>query len=161
MPAMKTLSDLLAVHEFTRGLDAGARDLLAGCARNVSYPADTTIFREGGEANWFYLLRRGTVALEMRVPGRGRIAIQTLQEDEVLGVSWLFPPYRWSFDARAVTNVGAIAFDAACLRAKCEGDHELGYQLMARFAPKLSERLQAARLQLADLYAQPEAGADA
>lgn len=161
MAAPRDIADLLEAHDFTRGLDRPTRELLAGCARNASFPANASVFREGDPADWFYLLRRGTVALEMRVPGRGRIAIQTLHADEVLGVSWLFPPYLWTFDARAVTPVGAVAFDAGCLRGKCEADHELGYQLMARFAPKLSERLQAARLQLADLYGVPDADARA
>jgi CRP-like cAMP-binding protein len=161
MAAPSEIADLLDAHAFTRGLDRPTRELLAGCARNVSFAADAAVFREGDPADWFYLLRRGTVALEMRVPGRGRIAIQTLQADEILGVSWLFPPYRWTFDARAVTPAGAVAFDASCLRGKCDADHELGYQLMARFAPKLSERLQAARLQLADLYGTRDARAGA
>lgn len=156
---IKELPQLLAEHAFTEGLDAKALEVISGCAHNVSFPAGTYILREGDAADWFYLLRRGTAALEMPVPGRGRITIHTVNAGDVLGVSWLFPPYRWSFDARAVTDTGAIAFNAACLRGKCDDDHDLGYELMRRFAPKLSERLQAARLQLADVYGDPHAAA--
>lgn len=157
MVAVKDLPELLAAHDFTAGLEADARATIAGCGHNVRFAAGETIFREGGSADWFYLIRRGRVAIEMMIPGRGRTTIQSLGPGEILGVSWLFPPYRWSFDARAVTETGAIAFDAACLRGKCDADPTLGYALMRRFAPKLSERLQAVRLQLADLYGDPDA----
>jgi hypothetical protein len=79
-----------------------------------------------------------------------------LGEGEILGVSWLVPPYRWDFDARAVGLVRAVAFDAACLRGKCEADHDLGYELMKRFVPELVRRMQAARLQSLNLYGQTE-----
>ncbi len=157
MVATKGLPELLAAHAFTKELSRPALDVIAGCARNVRFAPGEYVFREGGEANWFYLIRRGTVALEMMIPGRGRTTIQTLKDGEILGVSWLFPPYRWSFDARAASDLRAIAFDGACLRGKCDADHDLGYELMRRFAPKLSERLQAVRLQLADLYGDPHA----
>jgi CRP-like cAMP-binding protein len=159
MVAVKNLPALLAEHAFTQGLDADALAVLAGCAQNVRFQPDQYIFREGARADWFYLLRRGTVALEMPIPGRGRTTIQTIRQGDILGVSWLFPPYRWNFDARAVTDTGAIAFDAACLRGKCDADPALGYALMRRFAPYVSQRLQAARLQLADLYGDPNAAA--
>jgi hypothetical protein len=80
------------------------------------------------------------------------MTIETIGEGEVLGWSWLFPPYRWQFDAQAVGLVRAIAFDGRCLRGKCEEDHDLGYWLMQRFAQVMSQRLQATRLQLLDLY---------
>jgi CRP/FNR family cyclic AMP-dependent transcriptional regulator len=78
--------------------------------------------------------------------------LQTLEPGEIVGWSWLFPPYRWNFDVRALEPLGAIAFDGACLRGKCDRDPALGYTLMKRFARVLSERLGAARLQLLDLY---------
>ncbi len=78
--------------------------------------------------------------------------ISTLGEGAVVGWSWLFPPHRWSFDARALEQVRAVAFDGGCLRGKCDADHELGYELMRRFAAVMLERLQATRLQLLDVY---------
>ena len=85
-------------------------------------------------------------------PGRGAVTFQTLSAGEVVGVSWLIPPYRWSYDARALEAVRAIALDAACLRRKCDADHDFGYAMMLRFVPVLVQRLQATRLQILDVY---------
>ena len=103
-------------------------------------------------ANQFFLIREGAVALEIDALDRGTLVIETLHRDDVVGWSWLFEPYRWQFDARASGPTRVVAFDGACLRGKCEADHELGYQLMRRFAASLIERLQATRLQLLDVY---------
>jgi CRP-like cAMP-binding protein len=78
--------------------------------------------------------------------------IATVGPGETLGYSWLFEPYRWQFDARAREPVAALAFDAVCLRSKCDAYHELGYELMRRFAAGMLRRLQATRLQLVDVY---------
>jgi CRP/FNR family transcriptional regulator, cyclic AMP receptor protein len=80
------------------------------------------------------------------------LTIQTLGVGEVLGWSWLFPPYRWLFDARTIELTRAIALDGKCLRAKCDEDHHLGYEMVKRFAQVIIERLQASRLQLLDVY---------
>jgi hypothetical protein len=92
------------------------------------------------------------VALETHVHGRGPARLLTLHDEDVLGWSWLFPTYRWHFDARVLQPVRAIAFDGACLRQKAVDDHELGYELMRRFAQVIVNRLQATRLQLLDVY---------
>ena len=97
-------------------------------------------------------MRHGRVVLETFVPGRGALTIETLEEGDLLGWSWLFPPYRWHFDARALDLVRAVAFDGACLRGKIDDDHALGYELLDRFSPVMLERLQATRLQLLDVY---------
>ena len=99
-------------------------------------------------------MRAGRVAIELHAPGRGARVLQTVGPGEILGWSWLFPPYRWAFDARAVEEVRAVEFDGACLRKKCEADPVLGYALMKRFAGVFARRLQATRVQLLDLYAQ-------
>jgi CRP/FNR family cyclic AMP-dependent transcriptional regulator len=152
---MQTLEPLLAEHPFFKGLDRRFLELLVGCATNVRFDAGEYIFKEGEEANSFYIIRRGHVALEIFAPGRGPLAVQTLGEGEVLGWSWLIPPYHWHSSARAVELTRAIALDAACLRQKCDEDHDLGYELMKRFAPVIVDRLQATRLQLLDLYGSP------
>jgi hypothetical protein len=92
------------------------------------------------------------VQLEIFAPGRGAVTIQTVDEGDVVGWSWLFPPFRWHFDARALDSVRAVAFDGACLRDKCDDDHSLGYELLRRFSPVMLARLQATRLQLLDVY---------
>lgn len=147
-----TLEPILAAHPFFKDLNPRYLQLVVGCASNVRFEAGRFIFHEGDEANQFYLLRHGSVSLEVSIPERGALIIQTLSEGDVLGWSWLFPPYRWAFDARAMTLTRAIALDGACLRKKCEEDHELGYELLKRFAHIIMERLQATRLQLLDVY---------
>jgi len=149
---MQTLGPILAEHPFLKGLDPRHLQVVTGCASNVRFEAGQFIFREGEEANQFYIIRHGKVSLEVFAPGRGSITIQTVGEGEVLGWSWLFPPYHWHFDARALELTRAIAFDGRCLRTKCEDDHDLGYELVKRFAHVIMERLQATRLQLLDVY---------
>ncbi|HEU5298950.1 MAG TPA: cyclic nucleotide-binding domain-containing protein [bacterium] len=149
---METLEPLLAEHGFFRGLSPEAIRLFTGCAANVRIEAGEYLFREGADADRFYAIRHGQVALEVYVPGRGAVTIQTVGPGEVLGWSWLFPPYRWHFDARVTEATRALSFDAVCIRQKCETDHSLGYELMKRLARVFTERLEAARLQILDVY---------
>lgn len=149
---MRTLETILAEHPFFAGLDPRYLQIIAGCATNVVFEAGQMIFREGEPANCFYLVRLGRVALEVHAAGVGTITIQTLDSGDILGWSWLVPPYRWHFDARAVELTRAIALDGECLRHKCEQDHSLGYELLKRFAEIITQRLQATRLQLLDVY---------
>lgn len=149
---MRTLETILAEHPFFEGLPDKHLKVIVGCASNVSFEEGETIFHEGEEANRFYLIRQGRVALEVYAAGIGTITIQTLDAGDILGWSWLVPPYRWHFDARAVEPVRAIALDGECLRRKCEEDHDLGYELLKRFAEIITQRLQATRLQLLDVY---------
>ena len=149
---MEGLERILKQHPFFAGLDDAFCDLVCGCAKNVSFQAGQYLFHEGEPADWFYLLRHGRVALQIAAPGRGALTFQTVGEGEIVGVSWLVPPYRWSNDAKAIELTRAIAMDAACLRRKCESDHDLGYEMMKRFMPVLIQRLQTARLQILDVY---------
>ena len=149
---MKGVAELLADARFFDGLRPETVEIIAGCASNVQFGAGTLIFREGERADAFYLLRHGGVALETHSPARGPLVIETIEAGDVLGWSWLFPPYRWHFDARAVTAVRATAFDGECLRGKCAADPALGYELISRFAQTLIERLQWTRLRLLDVY---------
>lgn len=148
-----TLEPLLAEHPFLAGLSAPQLETIAGCAKNVRFEAGQPLFREGEDANEFFVLRHGKVAVEAFAPQHGPIIIQTLGDGDVLGWSWLVPPYRWRFGAMAVELTRAVALDATCLRKKCESDHELGYELLKRFTNLIVERLDATRLQLLDLYA--------
>lgn len=148
----ENLARVLTEHSLFRGLDAAMTDAITGCASNVRFQADQEIFRAGAPANQFFLIRQGRVAIEIFVPGQGPLTIQTIGAGDVLGWSWLFPPYQWHFDARATEETLAIALDGQCLRGKCEADHDLGYELMKRFSAIMTARLQAARVQLLDLY---------
>jgi CRP-like cAMP-binding protein len=146
------LERIIGEHRFFAGLNEGFRQLVCGCAKNVRFEADQYLFHEGDAADWFYLIRQGRVALAATLPGGGTTTFQTVNVGEVVGLSWLVPPYRWTFDAKALEMTRAIAMDASCLRRKCEEDHDLGYEMMKRFVPVLVERLQAAQLQMLDVY---------
>jgi CRP-like cAMP-binding protein len=149
----ESLDRFVREHRFFAGLDEGFSKLVCGCAKNVRFDAGQYLFHEGGEADAFYLLRHGRVGLEVTVPGRGATCIQTLREGEVVGLSWLIPPYRWTYDARALDLVRAISVDAVCLRRKLEADHDLGYEMMKRFVPVLLEGLHDAQIRMLDVYA--------
>jgi CRP/FNR family transcriptional regulator, cyclic AMP receptor protein len=149
---VETLQPLLKEHKFLRGLDEKHLEFLTGCASNVRFEAGEFLFREGAEADASYLIRAGRIALEINVPGVGATQIQTVEEGEVLGWSWLYPPYRWQFDARAVELVRAIKLNGECLRPKCEADHDLGYELVKRFLYQVHQRLERTRFQLLDVY---------
>jgi CRP-like cAMP-binding protein len=149
---MKHLEQIVAESPVFAGLDDAYLRLIAGCGRNTGFEPGEYLFREGASADTFYLLRQGRVGLETNVPGWCPLTIGTVDAGDVVGWSWLVAPYRWHFDARAIEPVRAIVFDGACLRGKCEDDHTLGYELLGRFAPVMLERLQAARLQLMDVY---------
>lgn len=149
---MQTIEALLGEVPALEGLPAAHLELIAGCARNRVFGAGEQLMREGEAADDFYVIRRGDVALETYAPQHGALTIETLHDGDLLGWSWLVPPYRTMFDARAVTETHAVAFDGACLRGKCEADHDLGYALMTRFTAVIVERLQATRLRLLDVY---------
>jgi CRP/FNR family transcriptional regulator, cyclic AMP receptor protein len=147
-----SLAELVSTHPLLAGLPGDAVANVAGCAQNVSFRSGDLLLAEGDSADTLYLLRRGRVAIEVHAPERGPIVIETLGPGATVGWSWLVPPYLWHFDARAMGEVGAVAIDGACLRAKAEADPSLGYELMKRVAAVLLSRLQATRLRLLDLY---------
>ncbi|AZG76138.1 MAG: Crp/Fnr family transcriptional regulator [Methylocystis sp.] len=149
---MKDIADLLRHHPFAEGLDEETLALIAGCAKNVILQPGEYFLREAAPADSFYLVRHGAVALETFVPGRGPFTFLTVKSGEILGAEWLIPPYRSSFDARAVELTRAISFDGKCLRGKCEADPRVGYEMMKRFIPPLVKRLQSARMQALGMY---------
>jgi CRP-like cAMP-binding protein len=150
---MRTLEQALAEVPALQPLASRHRDALAGCARNCVFRPAERIMREGDHADAFYVIRSGAVALETVVPQRGPVVLQTLHDGELLGWSWLVPPYRTAFDARSLGTTHAISFDGACLRGKCEADPALGYDLLKLLSSVFVERLQDTRLRLLDLYA--------
>ena len=152
----RSIDELLGEVPFLDGLGPDRLALLSGCATNVHFDSGASLFHEGDEADTFYVVRQGDVAIETFVPARGPVTIETVGAGDALGWSWLFAPYRWHFDARALTPVRATAFDGACLRGKCDADPALGYELIGRFAQLLIERLQWTRLRLLDVYGDSE-----
>lgn len=149
---MEGLERILAEHRLFHDLGKPFVDLAAGCAKNAVFRQDEYLFRADDPADWIYLVRHGRVALEVVTPGRGAVVFETLGEGEVVGLTWLLPPYRWGYDARAAELTRTIALDARCLRDKCEADHDMGYEILKRFLPALVQRLQTTRMQMLDVY---------
>lgn len=149
---MQSIEELMQTVPSLGGLDPEHTALIAGCARNEVFAKDAYLMREGEKADSFYAIRRGRVALETFVPQRGGLVVGTIDGGDLLGWSWLIPPYRTHLDARALTEVHAISFDATCLREKISGDPALGFSLMQRFVPVIVERLQATRVRMLDVY---------
>jgi CRP/FNR family transcriptional regulator, cyclic AMP receptor protein len=149
---MRTIDELITDSPTFAGLEPAHLEFIAGCGRNEHVAGGTMLMREGEPADRFWLIRRGVVALELYVPGREPLVIETLEPGDVVGWSWLFAPYRWALDGRAQGECHLITFDGVCLRNKCESDHDLGFALMSRFVADVIGRLQATRLQLADVH---------
>lgn len=152
---MRTIPELITDSPFFAGLEPSVVEHLAGCGRTVRFDGGETLFRAGQSADTFFLVRHGAVAIEMRTPTRGSITLDTLHDGDVVGWSWLVPPYRWTFDARADVATSAVSFDGACLRSKCDADPALGYALLQRISRVMYERLQAARVRMLDVYGKP------
>jgi CRP/FNR family cyclic AMP-dependent transcriptional regulator len=138
----------LATHRFLRGMSADQLGLLAMAARDVYFPARYRLFEDGGSAARFWLIRSGHVSLDLHVPGEGPVVIETIGMGELLGWSWLFPPYRWAFGAVAATEMEAFEFDAPHVRELCTAHRELGYEFNQRVTQVLAKRLQATRIRL-------------
>ena len=145
----------LATHPFLHGMSRDQLSVLAETARDVRFPARYRLFEDGGNATRFWLIRSGYAALDLHVPGEGPMVIETIGMGELLGWSWLFPPYRWAFGAVSVSPVEAFEFDAATVRARCGADPALGYELTGRLIRVLANRLQATRIRLLGRSSQP------
>ena len=149
---MEKLEKNLADHPFFQGVAPDLIKTIAACAVEAHYQDGQMIYSESDPANQFLLILDGKVAIEIFSAQRGALTIKTLGPGEVLGWSWLFPPYRRRFDARALEKTSAIALDGKRLREKAETDHRLGYELLKRFSNVVVERLNATCLQLLDIY---------
>jgi CRP/FNR family transcriptional regulator, cyclic AMP receptor protein len=138
----------LAAHPFLHGMSPDQLGMLAGAARDVSFPARHRLFEDGGNATRFWLIQSGHISLDLHVPGEGPVVIETIGMGELLGWSWLFPPYKWAFGAVAATAVEAFEFDAPTVRNCCAADPRLGYELNQRVTRVLARRLRATRIRL-------------
>jgi len=149
---MKTLTNptpaLTSKHPFLIDMDSRHVEILLHGATEEQFDADEIIFREGEPANRFYLINWGEVALETKCPGDGIVHVQTIHGGDVLGWSWLFPPFAWNFQARAVKPTRVIACDGGHLLVATEEDDKFGHDLMKRVARVTIHRLQAERRQL-------------
>ena len=138
----------LATHPFLHGMPADQLGMLAEAARDVRLPVRYRLFEDGGNAARFWLIQCGHVSLDLHVPGEGPVVIETIGMGELLGWSWMFPPYKWAFGAVAATTVEAFEFDAPTVRKLCVADPALGYELNQRITAVLAKRLRAVRIRL-------------
>ena len=138
----------LAAHPFLHGMSDDQLGVLAEVASDVTFPAKHRLFEDGGYATRFWLVQSGHVYLDLQVPGEGPVVIETIGMGELLGWSWLFPPFKWAFGAVAATAVEAFEFDAPTVREACIADPGLGYELNHRVLKALAKRLQATRIRL-------------
>jgi CRP/FNR family transcriptional regulator, cyclic AMP receptor protein len=141
------LSAEVARHPFFLGLKPEHLRLLTDCAMATQFDRDQIIFRAGETANRFYLIEEGHVVLEAGEEEQP-VIIDRIGAGDLLGWSWIFPPYRWHFAARATEPTRAIFFYGTILREYCEKDPALGYELFKRMSEIMMKRLQRARGEL-------------
>lgn len=144
-----------STHPFVRGLSASHVAQLAARANQVQIDPGQRIFDEDTVATGLWLICSGRVALDLQVPGRQRVVVETLGPGDELGLSWLAPVPRWQFGAMAELPVSAYTLPSQAVLALFEADHELGYQLSRRLLATAISRLHAARIRILDLYAAP------
>jgi CRP-like cAMP-binding protein len=150
-PDRAQLEAQVAAHPFVSGMSKHHIQLLADCAMRSHFKAGHVIFREGENANRFYLIEHGKIALESSTLGEP-VKIDEIHDGDLLGWSWLFPPYAWHFSARALEDTTAVFFYGTVLREYCEKDHSLGFELFKRMSAVMLRRLQAARQKLLNVH---------
>src|SRR6266571_6307566 len=143
----------VALHPFLAGMNPAQLALLTDCAIPVHFKKGQTILREGDPANRFYLIESGRVVLESGEGFGDPVIVETIGAGDLLGWSWMFPPYVWHFTARAVEPTKAIFFYGTILREYCERDHSLGYELFKRITPIMMKRLQSTRRRMLSVHA--------
>lgn len=152
MQTVDSVEDLVETHPFCFGLSSEHIHFLRNGATLRRFASQQEIFHEGEEADHFYLIVSGEVALESAVPGAGAATIENIEAGQALGWSWLFPPYRWHFTARTVEPTEVISFEAARLRDKAGEDRDFRDELLSRISKVLLNRLEHTRMQLIDVY---------
>jgi len=146
------VGEVLAAHPVFKDFDRPTLELLAGCARNEHFRAGETIYSEGDDANKVFLIREGDVAVEIAAPHHEPLVVETVRAGDMLGWSWMVPPYKHMSGARALNDVRAFSLDAVCMRGKSETNPEIGYHMFRHFVPHIANRFRALRMQLLDVY---------
>jgi CRP/FNR family cyclic AMP-dependent transcriptional regulator len=149
-------ASVLAAQPFLRGMPSDQVCELAGLCEHVTVASGQRMFEEGSAADRFWIIDAGQVTLDASVPGRGRVIIETLGRSDVVGLSWMHPPYQWRFGAVATQPTQVFAFDARAVRKACDANPALGYELSRRFSAAVLRRLQATRGRLLDAWAHSE-----
>jgi CRP-like cAMP-binding protein len=152
MSEVKEVRDYLHSISFFEGMSEEHIELISGCGSFRDFKEGEFLLKEGDKAGNFYFIREGEASVETYFPGQGSKTMMNVKPGEIAGYSWLFAPYRISFDVRAVTDIKAIEMAGVCLRGKSEADYELGYYLMDRMSQVVLKHLQATRRQLVNVY---------
>jgi CRP/FNR family transcriptional regulator, cyclic AMP receptor protein len=148
-------TSVLGAQPFLRGMPSAQLTVLAELCQHVTIPSRERLFDEGSRADRVWIIDAGQVTLDASVPGQGRVIIETLGRGDVIGLSWMLPPYQWRFGAVATQPTQAFVFDARAVRAACDADPLLGYELSRRFSAVVVRRLQATRARLIEASARP------
>lgn len=149
------VADYLRSHTIFSDLDPAHTEILAKHVEEQTFAAGDLLFRQMDPAETFYILMDGSIKVEVPSIMGPALVVQTLGADEVLGWSWLMPPYKWTFEAKAESESKVLAFDGKALLQHCEKDNTFGYALMKRFTGLMSQRLHAARMKMMDSWAPP------
>ena len=152
---MQDNKDYLAAHEFFAGLNDDFLTLLSEFSTEKHYKAGEVLFQQGKAADRFYLVREGQVSVQVPALVGPTLELQVLGENQILGWSWLIPPYRWNFQARATTDASVLEFDGKAILERCEKDPKFGYELFKRFTELMSDRLNSARQKMMDEWNPP------
>ena len=152
---MQSKDEYLSAHAFFAGLNQDFLQLLSGFATEKQVKQDEVLFQQGKPADKFYLVREGRVSVQVPALVGPAMELQVLGENQILGWSWLIPPYRWNFMARALEDSVVLEFDGTAILARCEQDPEFGYELFKRFTELMSTRLNAARQTMMEQWNPP------
>ena len=150
--AVRSMEEIMAVQPFFDDLEGQYLKLFAGCASNKHFKEGEFLLRENEQSTQFFIIKEGKVVIEVFAGNKGTLKIQTLMKGDLVGWSWLFPPYKNQFDAIALTRTHVIAFEGNCLKKKCKEDYKFGYEMLSRITAVIIDRLRNTRMQLMDIY---------
>ena len=150
MKIKPNIEELFSGTGFFAGLSDPFAEIITDLATDYEIKAGELLFRHGEAAARFYIVTHGRVAIELYAPGRDAIVVEHVENDDVVGWSWLVAPYRWNFDARAVEPSSLVGVDAPALRARCNAEPAFGYEITRRFIPVMAHRLSSARERLVE-----------
>ena len=153
--AKDSITEYLSKQEILSGLDPDFTQFIASCAKEKRVEKGAVLFRRGDKADRFFLVRSGSLTIEIPAIQGPSLEVQRLGPDKILGWSWLIPPYRWSFQAKAQETSDVIEFDGAAIVKRCEEEPKLGYEMMKRFTLLMSERIEASRQKMMDEWNPP------
>ena len=139
------VAECISEQNFFSGLSPELISFLAGCASGRQIESGQVLFSLGEHADRFFLILNGNIRVEIAAIMGPALKVQSLGSGQILGWSWLIPPHKWSFQARAEAQSSLLEFNGQKVLARCEEDPKFGYELLKRFASLMSERLETPR----------------